>query len=192
MRKVISKSSWVGMLNHFLGISLVENHTWNMASSDEQDHERELLGQRSSAEEQQGLGFVGQQERWLVEQQAGDWQQTPWSHLSRTSELASCEARMLTMKSPQHLLRGVNAARSREPSTRARGDTRHTAMPSTSFQQTASLNMASIAVARHLTNARNRPPHNHKQIKKSSRGMPLPFTQSRFHSCQESQALCAA
>jgi hypothetical protein len=34
MRKVISKSSWVGIQNHFLGISLVENHTWNMASSD--------------------------------------------------------------------------------------------------------------------------------------------------------------
>jgi hypothetical protein len=64
-----------------------------------------------------------------------------------------------------------------------RGDTHHTATPSTWFQQTTSLNI-SIAIAKLLTNARNRLTNNGKEIDNDIHGTPYPFTKAKFHNFQ--------
>jgi hypothetical protein len=105
----------------------------------------------------------------------------PWNKrtdLSRTNEFA-CEACTFASNSPQHLPRGVNAMW-RELQTDAHGDIHHTTTPLTWFQQTASLNM-SIAMARHLTNARNRLTNNDKQIENDACGTRHPFKKAKFH-----------
>ena len=79
------------------------------------------------------------------------------------------------------------------------GDTHHTATPSIWFQQTTSLNIL-IAIAKHLTNARNRLTNNNKEvdIDKQKRetdkqqqkiyndiyGTPYRFTKVKFHNFQ--------
>jgi hypothetical protein len=108
----------------------------------------------------------------------------PWNKttdLSRTNEFAY-KAYTFANKSPQHLLHGVNAIW-RELSSDPYGDTYHTATPSIWFQQTVSLNI-SIALARHLINARNRLTNNDKQIDNDIHGTPYPFPQTRFHGFQ--------
>jgi hypothetical protein len=105
----------------------------------------------------------------------------PWNKttdLSRTNEFAY-EAYTFASNSPQHLLHGVNAIW-RELSTDTYGDTHHTTTPSTWFQQTVSLNI-SIAMARHLINARNRLRNKDKQIENDTYGTPYPFRKARFH-----------
>jgi hypothetical protein len=105
----------------------------------------------------------------------------PWNKttdLSRTNEFA-CKACTFASNSPQHLLHGVNAMW-RELSTDTHGDAHHTTTPSTWFQQTVSLNM-SIAMARHLMNARNRLTNNDEQIENDMHGTPHPFKKARFH-----------
>jgi hypothetical protein len=108
----------------------------------------------------------------------------PWkkpTDLSRTNEYAYT-AYTFAANSPQHLLHGVNSIW-RELSTDTYGDTYHTATPSLWFQQTVSLNI-SIAIAKHLINARNRLTNNDKQIENDIHGAPYPFTQARFHGLQ--------
>jgi hypothetical protein len=105
----------------------------------------------------------------------------PWNKttdLSRTNEFAH-KACTFASNSPQHLLHGVNAMW-RELSADTHGDTHHTTTPSTWFQQTASLN-TSIAMARHLMNARNRLTNNDKRIENDTHGTPHPFRKARFH-----------
>jgi hypothetical protein len=105
----------------------------------------------------------------------------PWNKttdLSRTNEFPY-KACTFASNSPQHLLHGVNATW-RELSTDTHGDTHHATTPSTWFQQTASLNI-SIAMARHLINARNRLTNNDKQIENDMHGTPHPFRKARFH-----------
>jgi hypothetical protein len=98
--------------------------------------------------------------------------------LSRTNQFAY-KAYTFASNSPQHLLHGVNTIW-RELSTDTYGDTHHTTTPSTWFQQTVSLNI-SIAMARHLINARNRLTNNDKQIENDIHGTPYPFRKARFH-----------
>ena len=108
----------------------------------------------------------------------------PWnkpSDLSRTNEFAY-PAYTFAANSPQHLLHGVNAFW-RELSTDTYGDTHHTTTPSTWFQQTVSLNI-SIAMAKHLSNARNRLEQTEKRITNDIHGIPYPFHTTTFHSCQ--------
>ena len=110
----------------------------------------------------------------------------PWNKptdLSTTNEFAY-KAYTFANNSPQHLLHGVNAIW-RELSSDPYGDTYHTATPSIWFQQTISLNF-SIALARHLVNARNRLTNNDKQIDNDIHGTPYPFSQIRFHGSQRS------
>ena len=63
------------------------------------------------------------------------------------------------------------------------GDTHHTATPPTWFQQTTSLNM-SIAMAKHLTNARSRLTNNSKEIDNDIHGAPYHFMKAKFHNFQ--------
>ena len=55
------------------------------------------------------------------------------------------------------------------------GDTHHTATSSTWFQQTTSLNIVSIVIAKRLTNARNRLTNNSKEIDDDIHGTPYPL-----------------
>jgi hypothetical protein len=108
----------------------------------------------------------------------------PWNKptdLSKTNEFAF-KAYTFGTNSPQHLLHGVNAI-GRELSSDTYGDTHHTATPSIWFQQTTSLNI-SIAIAKHLTNARNRLTNNDKEIENDIHGTPYPFTKAKFHNLQ--------
>ena len=63
------------------------------------------------------------------------------------------------------------------------GDTQyHIATPSIWFQQNTSLNSISIAIAKHLTNIRNR--LTNKEIDNDIHGTPYPFTKAKFHNFQ--------
>ena len=68
----------------------------------------------------------------------------------------------------------------RELSSDAHRDTHNTATPSIWFQQTKpSLNI-SIAIAKHLANARNKLTNNDKEIDNGIHGTPKPFTKAKF------------
>jgi hypothetical protein len=73
---------------------------------------------------------------------------------TRTDELAF-QARTFAATSPQHLPHGVNPAW-RQLSSDSHGDAHRTATPSPWFQRSTSLNV-SLAMAEHLTSARDRP-----------------------------------
>jgi hypothetical protein len=110
----------------------------------------------------------------------------PWnkpSDLSTTNEFAY-KAYTFAATSPQHLLHGVNAI-GRAISTDTYGDTFHTATASLWFQQTVSLNL-SIAIAQHMTNARNcLTIHNNTDKDTDMYGTPYPSTKQQYHGCQQ-------
>ena len=95
------------------------------------------------------------------------------SDLSKTNEFAYKTCTFAT-NSPQHLLHGVTAIW-REPSTNTCGDTHHTATPSIYcwLKQSVSLNI-SIAMARHLINARTEQTNDQRQANRKQHPRDIP------------------
>jgi len=100
------------------------------------------------------------------------------SDVSTTNEF-SFKAYKFAETSPQGLLRCVNAVW-HELSNDTYGDTYHTATPAIWFQQNLSLNL-SIAIANHLTNARNKLSNPSTKTKHDIHGSPYPFSTRHYH-----------
>ena len=101
------------------------------------------------------------------------------ANISITNEFAFLKAYTFATNSLQHLLHGIDAIW-REMSR----NSHHTPTPSIRFQQITSLNISIAAMAKHLTNARNRlaDKKDDKQIEDDIHGTPYPFIKSKIPS----------